>query len=103
MRSQFFIFFFFMVLSGCHYDDTHVVPEIYLEGQQIPGTQMHFPDAQALGMNVELYLYGGSPLLPKISPDGTKLLYSGDVSLGSRGLWVMDLATQSKTLITSTG
>lgn len=99
MIRRYYYIVLLVLLSSCHYDDTHVVPEIYSEGQQIPGTAMHFPQ----GQNTEVALYNGSALLPKISPDGTKLLYTGDLTLGNRGLWVMDLETQQKKLIITDG
>ncbi len=79
------------LLASC---DDHEVNEIYLEGEPIPGIEIFFP----------LGFYDSEPLMPKISPDGTKLLFSGPASLPEwKGLWVMDLETQQKTLIHSGG
>lgn len=81
----------FFSFESC--DMEEITPEIYLEGKPILGAAWFH----------KLQLYGSGDLLPKISSDGTKLLYTGSPSLGNRGLWVMDIATQSKTLITTDG
>ena len=98
MTNRSAILFFLLLLVACKYDSLPP-PQIYLEGKPIPGTEMHFPQ----NVNVDKYLYGGDALLPKVSPDSTKLLYTGNIHLGSKGLWVMDLATLQKTLITDFG
>ena len=98
MTNRSAILFFLLLLVVCKYDGLPP-PQIYLEGKPIPGTEMHFPQ----NVNVDKYLYGGEALLPKVSPDGTKLMYSGDILLGSKGLWVMDLTSKQKTLIINDG
>lgn len=77
-----------LLLQGCSEDNP--VQEIYLEGEPVPGIEIFFP----------LGFYDAEPLMPKISPDGKKLLFTGPSSLPEwRGLWVMNLETQEKTLV----
>lgn len=81
-----------LLLHGCLWDDT--VQEIYFEGEPIPGIEIFFP----------LGFYDAEPLMPKISPDGKKLLFTGPAALPEwKGLWVMDLKTQEKTLLHPNG
>lgn len=75
------------MFNGCRDDE---IKEVYLEGDPIPGIEIPFP----------LDYYSGEPLMPKISPDGKKLLFTGPVELAEwKGLWIMDLDTQQKTLL----
>lgn len=81
----------FYLLPSCDEDE---VSEIYLEGEPIPGIEIFFP----------MGFYDAEPLMPKISPDGKKLLFSGPASLPEwKGLWVMDLESQTKTLLHPSG
>lgn len=81
-----------LLLHGCS-DDDHV-KEIYHEGEPVSGIEIFFP----------LGFYDAEPLMPKISPDGKKLLFTGPTSLPEwKGLWVMDLETQEKTLLHPNG
>lgn len=80
-----------LLLAGC---DENEVSEIYLEGEPIPGIEIFFP----------MGFYDAEPLMPKISPDGKKILFSGPASLPEwKGLWVMDLESQAKTLLHPSG
>jgi Tol biopolymer transport system component len=93
-RSIHTLFFitWFLLFASC--DDQDTVGEIYLEGEPIEGIEIFVP----------LALYGKDPLMPKISPDGKKLLFSAPASLPEwEGLWVMDLQTQEKTLLHQEG
>lgn len=79
------------VLASCDEDEYQ---EVYLKGEPIVGVDIFFP----------LGFYDAEPLMPKISPDGKKLLFTGPSSLPDwKGLWVMDLETQVKTLVHANG
>lgn len=75
--------FCFLQLHSCSQEEFE--PEIYLEGSKIKGTEILIP----------LGLYDGQPLLPSISPDGTKILYTGRYGTSSEGLWIFNLNNQS--------
>jgi len=76
-----------LIWSGCEDED---VREIYIDGEPIPDIEIFFP----------LGFYDAEPLMPKISPDEKKLLFTGPASLPEwKGLWIMDLETQVKTLV----
>jgi Tol biopolymer transport system component len=84
----------FLVATFNYCSDDDEVKEIYLEGEPIEGIEIFFP----------LALYGQDLLMPKISPDGKKLLFSATASLPEwEGLWVMDLQTQQRTLLHQEG
>lgn len=81
-----------LLLHGCSAEEPNT--EIYLEGEPIPGIEIFFP----------LDFYDAEPLMPKISPDGKKLLFTGPATLPEwSGLWIMDLETQEKTLLHPNG
>lgn len=68
--------------------------QVYLEGVQIPNTEVFFP----------MGFYESTPSPPKISPDGKKLVYNGSsILIGEEGLWVMDLGNNNKNLLFSDG
>jgi Tol biopolymer transport system component len=82
---------FILFTIGCSDDE---YKEVYLPGDPIEGIKIFFP----------LGFYDAEPLMPKISPDGKKLLFTGPSSLPDwKGLWVMDLETQVKTLVHPNG
>lgn len=79
--------FLLLLFSGCIKDEPE---EVYLEGEPIAGVGIFFP----------LGFYDADPLMPKISPDGEKLLFCASAGLPEwEGLWVMDLETQERTLL----
>lgn len=85
------IVFIVLLMIGCTKDETE---QIYLEGEPIPSVEIFFP----------MGFYDAEPLMPKISPDGKNLLFCASTSLPEwTGLWVMDLATQERTLLHSDG
>lgn len=84
--------FLLLLLYGCSKDEYE--KEIYLAGEPIPGVEIFFP----------MDFYDAGLLMPKISPDGKKLLFTGPASLPEwRGLWVMDMETQERTLLHKDG
>jgi Tol biopolymer transport system component len=84
--------FLLLLLNGCIKDE--LFKEVYLEGEPIPGIEIFFP----------LGFYEAEPLMPKISPDGKKLLFCASRGLPEwTGLWVMELETQKTTLLDRDG
>jgi Tol biopolymer transport system component len=82
------IVFLLLLMNGC--SKYEYEKEIYLAGEPLPGIEIFFP----------LGFYDAEPLMPKISPDGKKLLFTGPASLPEwRGLWIMDMEKQEKTLV----
>lgn len=87
------ILFYSLILVGASCEDEDFT-EVYLEGKPIPGIEIFFP----------MGFYDAEPLMPKISPNGKKLLFTGPASLPDwKGLWVMDLSSQQKTLLHPNG
>lgn len=81
-----------LLFAAC--DDSDDVREIYLEGEPVAGIEISFP----------MGFFDQEPLMPKVSPDGKTLLFTGPESLPDwKGLWVMDLETQQKTLLNQSG
>jgi hypothetical protein len=97
MKSFWVVIIPLLIFIGCKKitDPVEITPDdeyVYLEGQQIPGTEIFFP----LGF----YSLGSSP---KVSPDGHFIVYEDqrfqlDPSIPP-GLYILDLSTLEKRLL----
>ena len=89
MRNALFLYCALLLLTQCSEDIDLADQQRYLEGEPIEGIEFFFP----------LGFYGDPTFAPSVSPDGSRLAYSNPYEGG--GLYVMDLATQKKQLLTS--